>query len=142
MQLMIGFEKYLASSPIERKLLHLVKLRASQMNGCGYCVDMHTKDLRAEGETNERIDSLVVWREAPYYSDRERAAFAWTEAVTNVQQGHVPDEVFELVRGQFSDQELIDLTVAITTINSWNRLAISFRVTVGTYQPRATASVG
>jgi len=131
----LGLGLYLAKSPVEQKLLHLVELRASQINGCAYCLDMHSKDLRAEGETEQRLYMLEAWRESPQYTDRERGALAWTEAVTLINDGHVPDEVFEEVREQFSDEELIDLTLAICTVNSWNRLNVAFRTTPGTYQP-------
>src|SRR3954463_9160502 len=117
---MLGLEKYLAASSIEPKLYHLIKLRASQINGCAYCIDMHWKDLKAAGETDQRLYGLDAWQESPYYSDRERAALAWTEAVTNVQEGHVPDSVYEQVREFFPEKELADLTVAITAINGWN----------------------
>ena len=131
---MLGLEKYLDECGIEEKLLHLMKLRASQINGCAYCLDMHWKDLRAIGETEQRMYSLDAWRECPYYSDRERAALAWTEAVTRVAETHVPDDVYEEVRQHFSEKELADLTVAVATINAWNRLAIAGRTTAGVYQ--------
>jgi AhpD family alkylhydroperoxidase len=125
---------YLAHCGLEKSLLELVKIRASQINGCAYCIDMHTKDARAAGETEQRIYLLNAWREAPFYSDRERAALAWTEAVTLV-TGGVPDEVFAQAREQFSEQELADLTWAIVAINGWNRLSISARNVPGGYQP-------
>lgn len=134
---MMGFETYLAGSGLDRKLLNLVYLRASQINGCAYCIDMHSKDLRAEGETEQRLYLLNAWRESPFYTERERAALAWTEAVTLVTDGHVPDEVFEQARSQFSEQELANLTLAVVAINSWNRLNISFRTVAGGYQPAA-----
>jgi AhpD family alkylhydroperoxidase len=115
--------------------LELVKLRASQINGCAYCIDMHTKDARVGGETEQRLYALSAWRETPFYSDRERAAIAWTEAVTQVAEGHVPDEVYELARQHFTEKELVDLTLGIVAINGWNRLAISFRTVPGTYTP-------
>ena len=121
-------------------LLNLVRMRASQINGCAYCIDMHSKDLRAQDETEQRIYGLDAWREAPFYSDRERAALEWTEAVTLVSQTHVPDEVYERVRKQFSEADLVNLTAAIVAINGWNRLAISFRAVAGTYQPPAQAA--
>jgi AhpD family alkylhydroperoxidase len=130
-----GLEKYLAESGIEATLRELVKLRASQINGCAYCIDMHTKDARAAGETEQRLYGLVAWREAPYYSERERAALAWTEALTLIADNHVPDELYEQTRREFSEQELVDLTLAVVTINAWNRIAISFRAEPGTYQP-------
>ncbi len=135
MQALYGLEKYLRSCGLEPGLIDLVKLRASRINGCAYCVDMHSKDLRAAGESEERVFSLPVWREAPYYTDRERAALSWTEAVTLVSKDHVPDDVYAWARQQFSEKELVDLTAAIVTINGWNRFAISFRKPAGTYQP-------
>lgn len=135
LQAIYGLEKYLRKSGLERALLDLVKLRASQLNGCAYCVDMHSKDLRAAGESEERLFALPVWRESPYYTERERAALAWAEALTNIQDGHAPDDLYALVRQQFSEKELVDLTMAIVAINGWNRLAIAFRVPAGTYQP-------
>ena len=132
---MLGLEKYLHECGLEVPLLHLIKLRASQINGCAYCLDMHWKDLRALGETEQRLYSLDAWEECPYYTERERAALAWTDAVTRVAATHVPDEVYENVRQHFSEKELGDLTVAIATINAWNRLAIAGRTTPGTYQP-------
>ena len=134
-QLLIQLERYLAQCGLETKLVHLIKLRASQLNGCAFCIDMHWKDLRAEGETEQRLYGLDAWEESPYYSERERAALLWTEAVTRVADGHVPDSVFEKVRPHFDDKQLSDLTVAIGLINMWNRLAISFRTPPGTYQP-------
>ena len=113
---------------VDRKLLHLVKLRASQINGCAFCLAMHTRDARKIGETDERMHLLAAWREAPVYSARERAALAWVEAITLVTQGHVPDEAFEAVRKQFSEKEIVDLTAAAAAINTWNRIAIAFRV--------------
>ena len=132
---LLGVEKYVHSSGLEPTLLDLIKLRASQINGCAYCIDMHWKDLRASGETEQRLYGLDAWEESPYYSDRERAALAWTEAVTNIHDGHVSDSVFEYVRKSFTDKELADLTLAITAINSWNRLNIAARTVPGTYQP-------
>jgi AhpD family alkylhydroperoxidase len=124
---MLGLERYLKSSSIEERLLHLIKLRASQINGCAYCLDMHWKDLEAIGETPLRMYSLDAWRECPYYSDRERAALAWTESVTLISETHAPDDVYEQVRAQFSDAETVNLTMLIGAINAWNRLAIAFR---------------
>jgi AhpD family alkylhydroperoxidase len=132
---MYAVERYVRECGLERRLLELVKLRASQINGCAYCVDMHTKDARAHGETEQRLYAVVVWREAPFFTERERAALAWTEAVTLVSQEQVPDNGFELARKEFSDKELVDLTMAVIAINGWNRLAISFRTVAGTYQP-------
>lgn len=132
---LVGLETYLHQSGLEIPLLHLIKLRASQLNGCAFCIDMHWKDLRAIGETEQRLYSLDAWREGPFYSDRERAALAWTEAATLITTGHVPDSVYEEVRSHFTDKELADLTVAIATINAWNRIAISSRMEPGKYQP-------
>jgi len=132
---MLGLEQYLHECGLEESLIHLIKLRASQINGCAYCLDMHWKDLRAIGETEQRLYSLDAWRECPYYTDRERAALSWTDAVTLVTNGHVSDEVYAEVRPHFSDKELSDLTLAVATINAWNRLAISARTVPGAYQP-------
>lgn len=135
---MYGLERYIRQSGLEPALLELVKLRASQINGCAYCVDMHTKDARARGETEQRLYAVCVWHETPFFTERERAALAWTEAVTRVSEEHVPDDAYQLARRHFAEKELADLTLAIVTINGWNRLAISFRTPVGDYQP-ATA---
>jgi AhpD family alkylhydroperoxidase len=132
---MYGLEKYLAESSIEKPLRELIKLRASQINGCAYCIDMHWKDARAAGESEQRLYGLAAWREAPYYSERERAALAWTEELTLIAEHHVSDELYEQMRRQFSEQELVDLTLAVVTINAWNRIAISFRSEAGSYQP-------
>ncbi|HET7103741.1 MAG TPA: carboxymuconolactone decarboxylase family protein [Terracidiphilus sp.] len=132
---MLGLENYARQSGLEASLLELVKLRSSQINGCAYCIDMHTKDARVEGENEQRLYALVAWEETPFFSERERAALAWTEAVTKVGEGHVPDAVFEDARKHFSEKELVDLTLAIIAINGWNRLAISFRTVPGTYSP-------
>jgi AhpD family alkylhydroperoxidase len=132
---LLGLEKYLQECGLEAPLLDLIKLRASQINGCAYCLDMHWKDLRAIGESEQRMYSLDAWEESPYYTERERAALAWTEAVTRVSETHVPDETYNQVKPHFSEKELADLTVAIATINAWNRLAIAARTTPGTYQP-------
>ena len=133
---MLGLEKYIHESSIEPGLVHLLKMRASQINGCAYCLDMHSKDARAAGETEQRLYGLDAWREAPYYTDRERAALEWTEALTLVAEGHVPDDVYERARGQFSEKELVELGMIAVAINGWNRLAIAFRSEAGTYQPR------
>jgi AhpD family alkylhydroperoxidase len=135
MKAMLGLEKYLHTSGLEESLILLVKMRASQINGCGYCLDMHSKDARALGETEQRLYVLPDWREAPFYTDRERAALAWTEALTLIADTHAPDEVFEQLREQFDEKEIVDLTLAITTINAWNRIAISLRAPIGEYQP-------
>jgi AhpD family alkylhydroperoxidase len=135
---MLGLERYLHECGLEESLLHLIKLRASQINGCAYCLDMHWKDLRVIGENEQRLYSLDAWRECPYYTERERAALAWTEAVTLITNGHVSDEVYEEVRPHFSEKELCDLTLAVATINAWNRLSISTRTVPGAYQPAKT----
>ena len=132
---MLGLEQYLHHSSIEPMLLHLLKFRVSQINGCAYCLDMHSKDLRAGGETEQRLYMLDAWRESPFYTDRERAALEWAESLTLVSQTHVPDEVYEIVKKQFSEKEIIDLTMAIIAINGWNRISIAFRTTPGTYEP-------
>ena len=135
-QVLIGLQTVVNDSGLEPALLELVKLRASQVNGCGFCIDMHTKDARAAGETEQRLYLLDAWREAAHlYSERERAALAWTEAVTNIAVGHAPDEVYEDVRAQFADAELVKLTLAIVSINGWNRLNIAFRTPAGNYKP-------
>jgi len=127
---------------LEHSLLELVKMRASQINGCAYCLDMHSKDARAAGETEQRLYLLGAWREAPMYTDRERAALAWTEAVTCLAEGHVPDDVYAAARAHFSEQELADLTLAVVAINGWNRLAIAFRSPAGSYRPAKAVSAG
>jgi AhpD family alkylhydroperoxidase len=132
---LLGLEKYLQQSGLEEPLVDLLKLRASQINGCAYCIDMHWKDLRSLGETEQRLYGLDAWEESPYYSDRERAALLWTEAVTKIREGHVPDEIYERVRTQFSEKEVADLTIAIANINAWNRLAIAGRSVPGKYRP-------
>jgi AhpD family alkylhydroperoxidase len=138
---MYGLEKYLHHSGLEPNLLLLIKLRASQINGCAYCIDMHWKDLRAMGETEQRLYGLDAWEESPYYTERERAAFAWTEALTNIQDGHASDEVYEKVRPHFSEKELADVSLAIAAINAWNRLSIGARVVAGSYQPTAVPQI-
>jgi AhpD family alkylhydroperoxidase len=136
-QAMFQLERSVRESGLEPKLLELIKTRASQMNGCAYCIDMHTKDARAHGETEQRLFALNAWREAPFYTEKERAALKWTEAITDIQRGHAADDVFEEVRKHFADAELMSLTLAITTINAWNRIAIAFRLVPGSYQPGA-----
>jgi AhpD family alkylhydroperoxidase len=130
-----GLSVYLAKSSLEPQLINLIDFRVSQINGCAYCLDMHSKDLRLAGETEQRLYTMDAWRDAPFYSERERAALAWAEAVTKLKDGNVPDEVYEEVRRQFSEEELIDLTVAVTTINTYNRINIAFRTPAGDYQP-------
>ena len=124
---MIALETAVSKLPLEKTLIELVKLRASQINGCAFCIDMHTADAIKGGETPRRLFAVTAWREAPFFTDRERAALAWTESMTLVSQTHAPDEDYEMATAQFSPKEMIDLTVAITTINAWNRLAIGFR---------------
>ncbi|HET7752701.1 MAG TPA: carboxymuconolactone decarboxylase family protein [Anaeromyxobacteraceae bacterium] len=135
MKAMLALEQYVRTSGIEHPLLELVKLRASYMNGCAYCVDMHTKDARAAGESEQRLYAVPVWRETPFFTPRERAALAWTEAVTELGRSGVSDALLEETRRHFSDPELVNLTMAVIVINGWNRLAVSFRADVGSYQP-------
>ncbi len=140
---MYAIERYLHESGIDIKLLHMIKLRASQINGCAYCIDMHWKDARTAGETEQRLYGLNAWRQSPYYTEKERAALEWTEALTLVSETHVPDEVYERFRAHYSEKEIVDLTIAVGMINMWNRIAISFRAVPGLYQPKqasATAS--
>jgi AhpD family alkylhydroperoxidase len=132
---MLGLEKYLKQCGLEAKLIDLIKLRVSQINGCAYCIDMHWKDLRSLGEQEQRLYGLDAWEESPYYTDRERAALAWAEAVTDIRETHAPDDVYQQTRKHFNEKELADLSVAIVTINAWNRLAISARSVPGLYQP-------
>ena len=143
MKAMLGLERYFhSSSSIEPKLAHLVKLRASQINGCAYCLDMHSKDLAAAGETMQRMVSLDAWRETPYYTDRERAALEWTEALTLIHKTHADDEIYQRVKPHFSEKELADLTWLIAAINLWNRVAIASRTTPGTHQSPKPAPRG
>lgn len=132
---MVGVENYLKQCGLEHGLLHLVKLRASQLNGCAYCVDMHWKDCRAAGDTEQRLSCVSVWREAPFFSERERAALAWTEALTRIERAHESDAEYEAARRVFGEKELVDLTWAIAAINAWNRIGVGFRSEPGTYQP-------
>ena len=138
---MRGLETCIARGRIERPLIELVKMRASQINGCAYCLDMHSKDARAAGESEQRLYTLDAWRETPFFSPRERAALAWTETLTQVAETHVPDAAYEAARTEFSEQELVDLTLAIVTINAWNRIAIGFRAVPGSYQPTKRAGM-
>jgi AhpD family alkylhydroperoxidase len=143
MKAMKGLQAYINTTDLEHSLLELVKLRASQINSCAYCVNLHAHDARTQGETEQRIYSLSVWREAPFYSDRERAALEWTEALTLLAETHVPDAVFEAVRPHFTDKELADLTLAVVLINGWNRFGVSFRDLPEVYEPIAqTAAAG
>jgi AhpD family alkylhydroperoxidase len=133
---MAALESYIKnSSRLEPSLLELVRMRASQINGCAYCLDMHSKDARAAGESEQRLYALSAWRETPFYSERERAALTWTEAVTRIDSSRATDEIYEAVRQHFSEEELANLTLAIVVINGWNRLAISFRAVPGGYEP-------
>jgi AhpD family alkylhydroperoxidase len=136
---MDALDTYLGTSGLERSLLLLVQLRSSQLNGCAFCIDMHWKDLRAIDETEQRLYSLDAWRESPYYTDRERAALAWVEAVTFIASGHASDGVYEEVRPHFTEKELADLTLAIATVNAWNRLAIAARLVPGAYKAAQVA---
>ena len=138
-QAMAGLEAYIRTTGLEPALLELVRTRASQMNGCAFCLDMHTKDARAAGESEMRLYTLSTWRETPFFTDRERAALAWTEAVTLIGENHAPDELYQEVRKQFREDELVNLTLAIVAINGWNRIAIGFRLVPGEYQPRKRA---
>jgi AhpD family alkylhydroperoxidase len=140
LKVMYGLDAYVRACGLEHSLLELVKTRASQINGCAFCLDMHTRDARAAGETEQRLYALNAWREAPFYTDRERAALAWTEAVTAL-DGHVPDAVYDEVRPHFTEKELTDLTWAVVAINGWNRMAISFRTVPGTYKPHLRAQM-
>lgn len=139
MKSMYGLGSYLSKSPLKKRLLNLIYFRVSQINGCAFCLDMHSKDLRVQGETEQRLYMLDAWRDTPLYTDEERAALAWAEAVTKLPGGRVSDEVYEIAKEQFSEEELIDLTMAVITINSYNRLNIAFRTTAGNYQPGAFA---
>jgi len=132
---MLGLTSHLADSGLEQSLLHLIEMRASQINGCANCLDMHSKNARADGETEQRLYLLDAWRETPFFSERERAALEWTEALTMISSSHVPDEVYGIARAQFSERELVDLTLAVVAINGWNRICIGFRVEPGAYQP-------
>jgi AhpD family alkylhydroperoxidase len=134
---LFAVEQYVRSSSIEHSLLALVKVRSSYLNGCAFCVDMHTRDARAAGESEQRLFAVPVWRETPFFSARERAALAWAEAVTELGRGGVSDQLFQATREHFSERELVDLTMAIIAINSWNRLAVSFAAEPGSYQPQA-----
>jgi AhpD family alkylhydroperoxidase len=134
-----ALEQYLRASGLEPALIELVKVRASLMNGCAYCVDVHTKDARAKGETEPRLFAVSVWRETPFFSLRERAALAWTEAVTDIGHNGVTDALYDEARAQFTEKELVDLSLAVIAINAWNRLAVTFRPAVGNYKPAVTA---
>ncbi|HLW07318.1 MAG TPA: carboxymuconolactone decarboxylase family protein [Marinilabiliaceae bacterium] len=133
---MLELEKYVATSGLDRSLYELVKTRASQINGCAYCLDMHTKDARKSGETEQRLYVLSAWRETSFYTPKERAALAWTEAVTQISEKGVSEELFKATSQHFEEKELVALTMAIIAINGWNRLAISFGTVPGSYQPK------
>jgi AhpD family alkylhydroperoxidase len=138
---MFGLERQVRQSGFDHRLLDLVRMRASQINRCAYCLDMHSKDARADGETEQRLYGLEAWREAPYYSDRERAALEWTEAVTLVAETGVPDDVYERVREQFSAAEIAELTLAVVAINGWNRLNVAARTVPGGYVAGSVAKM-
>jgi len=131
---MYALERHMRSSSLGETLLELLKMRASQINGCAFCLDMHSKDARAHGETEQRLYALNAWREAPFYTERERAALEWTESVTLVAESHVPDDIYERVKTHFTPEELANLTLAIVAINGWNRLSIAFRAVPGAYK--------
>jgi AhpD family alkylhydroperoxidase len=137
---MMSLDTYLREADLDHALVHILTLRASQINGCAYCIDMHWKDARAAGETEQRLYGLQAWRESSYYTDRERAALEWTEALTNITDGHMPDHIYDQVRGFFTEKELADLTWAVAAINAWNRVAIAFRTEAGSYKPRSPKS--
>jgi AhpD family alkylhydroperoxidase len=141
MQAMLGLERQVRQAGFDSKLLDLVRMRASQINGCAYCLDMHSKDTRANGETEQRLYGLDAWRDAPYYSARERAALEWTEAITLIAESHAPDDVYERVREQFSENEVVHLTLAIVAINGWNRLNIAARTVAGDYVAGSLAKI-
>jgi AhpD family alkylhydroperoxidase len=137
---MLGLERHMATTSIEKPLYELLKIRASQINGCAFCLDMHTRDARAGGETEQRIYALPAWRETPFFTDRERAALAWTEALTLIAREHVPDALFDEARAHFSETELVDLTIGINAINGWNRIGVAFRLAPGVDQPAKAAA--
>lgn len=138
---MRDLEQYFSQCGLEPGLLHMVRLRASQLNGCAYCLDMHWKDARELGESEQRLYELGAWRETGFYTERERAALAWTEALTEIAQTHAPDELYEQLRAHFSEKEIADLTWVIAVINAWNRVAIAFRANAGSYRPRPAQSI-
>jgi AhpD family alkylhydroperoxidase len=134
---MQAIEKYLAGCGLDHKFIHVLKLRASQINGCAFCIDMHSIDARAAGESEQRLYALNAWRDTPFFTDRERAGLAWVEAITLVSETHVPDEVYDEVRRHFSEKEIFDLTFIASTINAWNRIAVASRTPAGTYTATA-----
>lgn len=137
---LLALEQYIAGCGLEHGLVHLLKMRASQINGCAYCLDMHSKDARALGETEQRLYELNAWGETPFYTERERAALSWIESVTLVSETHVPDSAYEEVRKQFNEKEIVDLTLVGAVINAWNRLAIALRTVPGHYRPAAVST--
>ena len=139
-QAMHALEKYISTCGLDHGFIHLLKLRASQINGCAFCIDMHSLDARAAGESEQRLYALNAWREAPFFTDRERAGLAWIEAVTLVSETHVPDAVYDEARRHFSEKEIFDLTFIASTINAWNRIAVAARTPAGTYKPAAKAA--
>ncbi len=140
LQQLLAIEKYIAESGLEPKLIHLIKMRASQINGCAYCLDMHSIDARTAGESEQRLYTLEAWRETPFFSERERAALAWAEAVTLISQTHAPDDVYADLQKHFSEKEIVDLTLVAAMINLWNRVAISTRAVPGRYRPAKSTS--
>lgn len=140
LQQLLAIEKYIAENGLEPKLIHLIKMRASQINGCAYCLDMHSIDARIAGESEQRLYTLEAWRETPFFSERERAALAWTEAVTLISQTHAPDDVYADLQKHFSEKEIVDLTLVAAMINLWNRVAISTRAVPGHYRPVKSTS--
>jgi len=132
---MRAIEKYIATCGLDHKFIHLLKLRASQINGCAFCIDMHSIDARAAGESEQRLYALNAWRETPFFTDRERAGLAWVEAITLVSESHVPDDVYDEARRHFSEKEIFDLTFIASTINAWNRIAVASRTPAGAYKP-------
>ena len=138
LQGMLAIDQYIASCGIDHKLIHLLKMRASQINGCAYCIDMHSIDARGEGETEQRLYALAAWRETQFFTPRERAALAWMEAVTLVAQTHVPDDVYDEVRQHFSEKEIVDLTYIASQINAWNRISVATRALPGSYKGKAS----
>ena len=138
MRALLNLQAYVNQSGLEPSLLELVKMRASQLNGCAFCIDMHTKDARAEGESERRLYGLSAWHETPFYTPRERAALEWAESLTRIASSHVPDELYARTREHFTEAELVGLTLAIIAINGWNRVAIPFRAEVGSYKPGTT----
>ncbi len=141
LQALLGFDNYTRQSGLEQSLLELIRIRVSQINNCGYCIDIHTKDARAEGDSEQRLYCLSVWAEAPFYSERERAALAWTEAVLDLRDRPVPDDVYQDARAHFSDKELVDLTMAVIAVNGFNWLAVSFNTPVGSYRRDSPVTV-